>query len=224
MEEDILKEHPYFSELDTDKLVEISKLIITKSYKKGEIIFFEGDLGESLYLVKSGKVKLIKMVESGEEQIINIVKAGDIFAEVVLFDDGNYPATAITMEDTEVGIINGKDIEKLMYRIPEIALKILKVMSKRLRRAQQRIRNLGLKDTTSRTASALVYLAQEHGIGDETKVEINLSLTQQELASLIGTSRETVSRTLNRFKDDGLVSVSRQKIIIRDLAGLKETI
>ncbi|OCL26455.1 cAMP-binding protein [Orenia metallireducens] len=224
MEEDILKEHPYFSELDTDKLVEISKLIITKSYKKGEIIFFEGDLGESLYLVKSGKVKLIKMVESGEEQIINIVKAGDIFAEVVLFDDGNYPATAITMEATEVGIINGKDIEKLMYRIPEIALKILKVMSKRLRRAQQRIRNLGLKDTTSRTASALVYLAQEHGIGDETKVEINLSLTQQELASLIGTSRETVSRTLNRFKDDGLVSVSRQKIIIRDLAGLKETI
>ncbi|PRX34903.1 CRP/FNR family transcriptional regulator [Orenia metallireducens] len=224
MEKDILKEHPYFSELDSEKLIEISKLIITKSYKKGEIIFFEGDLGESLYLVKSGKVKLIKMVESGEEQIINIVKTGDIFAEVVLFDDGNYPATAITMEDTEVGIINGRDIEKLMYRIPEIALKILKVMSKRLRRAQQRIRNLGLKDTTSRTASALVYLAQEHGVGDETKVEINLSLTQQELASLIGTSRETVSRTLNKFKDEGLVLVSRQKIVIKDLAGLKETI
>jgi len=224
MEKDILKEHPYFSGLDGEKLVEISKLVITKSYKKGEIIFFEGDLGESLYLVNSGKVKLIKMVESGEEQIINIVKTGDIFAEVVLFDDGNYPATAITMEDTEVGIINGRDIEKLMYRIPEIALKILKVMSKRLRRAQQRIRNLGLKDTTSRTASALVYLAQEHGIGDETKVEINLSLTQQELASLIGTSRETVSRTLNKFKDDALVSVSRQKIVIKNLAGLKEII
>ncbi|TDX52368.1 Crp/Fnr family transcriptional regulator [Orenia marismortui] len=224
MGEAILKEHPYFKELKAADLAEIDKLVITKTHQKGEIIFFEGEVGEALFLVKSGKVKLVKMVESGEEQIINIVKRGDIFAEVVLFDDGDYPATAIAMEDTEIGMIKGKDIEKLMYQIPKIALKILKVMSKRLRRAQQRIRNLGLKDTTSRTASALVYLAQEHGIGDELQVEINLSLTQQELANIIGTSRETVSRVLNKFKDDNLISVSRQKIVIKDLAGLKDII
>ncbi|WP_018248574.1 Crp/Fnr family transcriptional regulator [Orenia marismortui] len=224
MGEAILKEHPYFKELKAADLAEIDKLVITKTHQKGEIIFFEGEVGEALFLVKSGKVKLLKMVESGEEQIINIVKRGDIFAEVVLFDNGDYPATAIAMEDTEIGMIKGKDIEKLMYQIPEIALKILKVMSKRLRRAQQRIRNLGLKDTTSRTASALVYLAQEHGIGDELQVEINLSLTQQELANIIGTSRETVSRVLNKFKDDNLISVSRQKIVIKDLAGLKDII
>ncbi len=224
MPSNILKNHPYFAELNEADLEEINKLIINRSYKKGEIIFFEGQAGQFLFLVNSGKIKLVKMIESGEEQLINIVKEGEIFAEVVLFDQGNYPATAIVMEDAEVGVIKGNDIEELMYHIPEIPLKILKVMSKRLRRAQQRIRNLGLKDTTSRTASALVYLAKEHGIGDNITVEINLSLTQQELASLIGTSRETASRILNRFQNNNLINISRQRVVIKDLKGLKNCI
>ncbi|MCK8817245.1 Crp/Fnr family transcriptional regulator [Natroniella sulfidigena] len=224
MAEISLRDYNYFSELTADELEEIQNILHIKEYKEGEIIFFEEEPGEALFLVQEGRVKLIKMIESGEEQILNILKQGSMFAEVVLFDGGTYPATAIVLEDSMIGVINKKDMIELIERIPDIALKILKVMSKRLRRAQKMVQNLGLRDTTSRTASILVYLVKEHGITDQDQLEINLSLTQQELASMIGTSRETVSRVLNKFKTEELIDTSRQKIIITDLEGLKEFI
>ncbi|WP_408956373.1 Crp/Fnr family transcriptional regulator [Natroniella sp. ANB-PHB2] len=224
MTEVSLQEYNYFSELTSEEAKEIKKIIHTKEYKEGEIIFFEDEPGEALFLVQEGKVKLIKMIESGEEQILNILKQGSMFAEVVLFDGGRYPATAIVLEESTIGIINRKDMIQLIDKVPDIALKILKVMSKRLRRAQNMVQNLGLRDTTSRTASILVYLAKEHGITNQEQVKINLSLTQQELANMIGTSRETVSRVLNKFKAEKLIFTSRQKIIITNLKGLKEFI
>ncbi|WP_027340398.1 Crp/Fnr family transcriptional regulator [Halonatronum saccharophilum] len=221
---DILKKHPYFAQLEEKELIELNKLIISKDYKKNEILFFEGETGQGLHIVEKGKVKLVKSIESGEEQIINILKQGDIFAEVVLFDGGNYPATAITIEDAKVGIIQARDMQRLIYEMPNVGLKILKVMSERLRRAQKMIRNLGLKNTTSRTASILLTLAKDYGVEEGNNLQIDLSLTQQELANLIGTSRETISRTLNKFKDDKIITLSRQKITIKDLDSLKEKI
>lgn len=220
----VLRDTPYFSTLSEENLEKIIDLMIIRNYKKGEVIFFEKEQGEGLFFIKSGKVKITKIVESGDEQILHILKQGKIFAEVVLFDGGNYPATAIAMEDSQIGILRNSDIERLITEIPEIAFEILKVMSKRLRRAQKTIRNLGLKNTKSRTASILLQLAKEHGLDslNENQVEINLSLSQQELANLIGASRETISRILGKLKKKDLITTSRQQIIIKDLTGLKK--
>ncbi len=222
MEKKTLGQSSYFSSLTAEELQQVQNRMQIKTYQEEEIIFFEGEAGEGLFFLQTGKVKLTKMIESGKEQILKILQPGSVFAEVVLFDGGVYPATAIAMEDTQVGVIRKQTMEQITKEFPDITYKLLQVMSKRLRRAQERVRNLGLKNTKGRTASILVYLAQEYGGTKQAEVEIDLSLTQAELANLIGTSRETVSRILNKFKKQGLVTVARQKIIIEDLPGLKE--
>ncbi len=224
MGELLLNNNQYFSNLEGDELDRLQKIILKRSYKKGEVIFFEEEEGEGLFLLQSGKVKLTKMVKNGEEQILTILKSGEIFAEVVLFDKRSYPATAIAIEDTELGLIRRDDMKSLIKEYPTIALKMMGLMSKRLRRAQKLVRDMGVKDTKARVASLLIYLAKEHGIKDEGKLELNLKLTQRELASMVGTSRETISRILNKFKEKKLIVVSRRRIIIKELNGLKELI
>ena len=222
--ENLLKNNKFFSSLEQDELDEVEEIMRLRNYNRGEIIFFEGEEGDGLFLLKSGKVKLTKMVESGEEQILTIIKPGNIFAEVVLFGNANYPATATALEDSKIYLIRSQDMTKLIKDKPSIAVKLLDVMSKRLRRAQKLVRDMGLKDTTRRTASLLIYLAEEHGVEKNNKVRIDIKLTQKELANMIGTTRETISRVLNKFKDAGIVSTAQRKMIINDLNSLKDFI
>ncbi|MCK8828186.1 Crp/Fnr family transcriptional regulator [Natroniella acetigena] len=218
---DSLRNYDYFSQLTDKELAEVAKVVRTKEYKKGEIIFFEGEAGNALFMLEKGKIKLVKMKESGEEQILTILKSGSIFAEVIIFDEADYPATAIVLKDSIVGVISKDDMENLIKKIPKLSLELLKIMSKRLRRAQKMVENLGLHNTETRTTNILIYLASEYGSANQ-EIELELSISQQELANLIGSSRETVSRILNNFKDQGLIDTARQKVIIKDLKGLEK--
>jgi CRP/FNR family transcriptional regulator len=218
----LLKNNKFFASLVDEELQEIEKIMRIKNYKKGEMIFFEGEEGEGLFLLETGKIKLTKMVESGDEQILTIIKPGNIFAEVVLFGNADYPATAVALEDSKLNLIRSQDMEKLIQDKPSIAVKLLNVMSKRLRRAQKLVRDMGLKDTTCRTANLLIYLAEEYGQEQSGKIRIDLKLTQEELANMIGTTRETISRVLNKLKDENLITISRRKMIISDLDRLKD--
>jgi CRP/FNR family transcriptional regulator len=177
-------------------------------------IFMEGEPGDAIYFVKKGAIKLFQVLEDGREKILHFVREGEIFAEVLLFQGGPYPATAETLEDTEVGIIRNADMERLLSQHGEMAVKIIKVMSRRLRQAQEHIRDLALKGAYGRLASTLLQLARDYGTPREDGVTIDLNLSQQELASLIGTSRETVARILSDFKRLGAVGVERQRITI----------
>jgi CRP/FNR family transcriptional regulator len=185
-------------------------------------IFMEGEPGDAFYFVKKGTIKLFQVLEDGREKILHFVGEGEIFAEVLLFDGGPYPATAQTLEDTEVGIIRNADMEKLLSQHGEIAVKIIKVMSRRLRQAQQHSRDLALKGAYGRLAGSLLQLARDYGTPREDGMTIDLNLSQQELASLIGTTRETVARILSDFKRLGLVGVERQRITILEPQRLAE--
>ncbi|MGM0501557.1 MAG: Crp/Fnr family transcriptional regulator [Bacillota bacterium] len=224
MAELLLKNSNFFSSLAQEELEQIEKIMKPRNYNQGELIFFEGEAGEGLFFLESGKVKLTKMVENGDEQILTIIKPGNIFAEVVLFGNANYPATAVALEESKLHLIRSRDMEQIIKDNPEIALKLLDVMSKRLRRAQKLVRDMGLKDTTCRTASLLIYLAQEYGTEINDKIKIDLKLTQQELANMIGTTRETISRVLNKFKDEDIITTYKRKMVISDLEELKEFI
>jgi len=212
---------PYFSHLNPEELNIINNITRVKKFKKDEIIFFEGEIGNYIYIIKSGKVKMLKMNQNGDEQILNIFKNDDILAEVILFDKENYPATAIALTEVELYSINSKKLSKIFLNHPQITVKVMKVMSSRLRRAQQNIRDFGLKDSKSRLASLLYHLAERHGDRKENEISISLFLTQKELANMIGTTRETVSRSLKNIEKQNIISTSRKEIVINDLEKLK---
>ncbi|MGI9859953.1 Crp/Fnr family transcriptional regulator [Moorella naiadis] len=219
---EFLRQVPVFAGLNPEELQHIASLALRRHYRKNMYLFMEGEPGDAIYFVTRGAIKLFQVLEDGREKILHFVREGEIFAEVLLFEGGPYPATAQTLEDTEVGIIRNADMEALLSRHGEMAVKIIKVMSRRLRQAQNHIRDLALKGAYGRLASSLLQLAQQYGKPREDGVTIDLNLSQQELASLIGTSRETVARILSDFKRLGTVEVERQRITILEPEKLRE--
>ncbi|MHB9093201.1 MAG: Crp/Fnr family transcriptional regulator, partial [Eubacteriales bacterium] len=165
--------------------------------------------------------KISKATEDGREQILHILQPGDVFAEVVLIDRGPYPATAEVIETGQIGLLMNNDVEDLIRSNAEIALKLLRILSRRLRLAQTQVRDLALKDTYGRLAGMLLILGKEHGAETIDGVKIDLPLSRQELANLIGTTRETVTRVLGDFKKYKCIDLEKQAIIIIDENKLK---
>ncbi len=211
---DHLKNFYLFTGLTEEQLEKIAGLVFYRIYQKGRIIFMEGETSDAVFLLKAGRVKIYKQDAEGREQILHYINPGDIFAEVVLFDGGTYPASAETVEDSEIGMIRNRQMDKLLIENPKITLALLKVMSRRLRFSQHQIMELALKDTTRRMAGILIQLAHEHGRPAEHGLLIPISLTNQELANLVGTSRETVNRTMSEFRRGKAVTVNRQEICV----------
>lgn len=216
-----LKRIPVFAHLSKEDLALIDGIVQIKKYPKDSIIFVEGDYGNELYFVKSGKVKISKMLEDGSEKILHFLKEGDIFAEILIFNGGEYPATAQVLETSEIGMIVNDDLEQVLKKRGDITFKITEVMAERLRAAQYHIRDLALREMDGRLASSLLALAEDYGEETDKGHSINISLSQQQLASLVGGSRETVARILSSWKKLGLIKVEKQIISIVDIEGLK---
>lgn len=220
----ILKKLPFFTNLQESDLLKINEITIQRNYRKGSIIFMEGDTGEAFYFIKSGKVKIYKTSPDGRELIFAILSEGDVFAEVTLFNDINYPASAEVMEDASLGMIKNQDLEGVISKNAELALAIIKVLSRKLFNSQQKVKELALGDTFMRTAQTIIKLAEEHGKKTDEGLEVKLDISRQELANMIGTARETVSRALSQFKKEGSVDISGKKIIVKDMQKLKSWI
>jgi len=207
-----LRKIQFFSQLNDEELLMIQNIIVEKRYKKGSIIFMEGEKGEATYFIKSGKVKIYKTSKDGRELILSIYGPGSVFAEVTIFNDIEYPATAEVVEDAVLGIIGNSELEKLIRNNSSLAISLLKVLSKRLYNAQLKLKQTALSDTYSRTAETLLRLYEAGGA---------IELSRQELANMIGTARETVSRILSQFNKDGAIKVSGRKILVKDIDKLK---
>ena len=221
---DILKKIPAYSELDDKDIESIAKITISKSLKKGEIVFMEGDPGNAFYFIKSGKVKIYKTTADGREHIFTILSEGGVFAEVALFGDIKYPATAEILEDANIGMIKNEDLEELIRNNVEIALQIIKVFSRKLYLSQQKVKELALSDTYDRLARTLIGFAKDHGVKTHRGIEIKLNISRQELGNMVGTARETVSRSLSQFRKEGSIDLEARKIIIKDMKKLQEWI
>lgn len=209
-----VKKIPIFTELAEEQQKRLAQVIIERQYRKSQIVFGEGDPGEALFFLKSGKIKLTKTTEDGREQILAFRSPGEVFAEVVLFDGGNYPATAEVIEDAQIGIIRNKDIERIMLENVDIAISLIRIMSKRLRQAQTSLKDIALKDVYGRLASILLKLAAEYGEERNGSIKINLSLTHQDLANMIGTSRESVNRVISEWRKEGVIDAQRGEITL----------
>ncbi len=216
-----LKKVPIFSQLKEEDLDKILSITIHKKYKKGSIIFMEGDKGEAFYFIKSGKIKISKSSKDGKELILNIYGENHVFAEVTIFNDICYPATAEIIEDAVVGVIRNYDLEKLIKSNIELGFNLIKILSKRLFNAQMKLKQIALNDTYSRTADTLIRLSKNVGVERNGQIEFDLDLSRQELANMIGTARETVSRILSRFKKEGSIDISGKKMVIKDIKKLE---
>lgn len=209
-----LKNIPVFADLPDELLKHIHEKTTNRFYHKGVVIFFEGDNGEGFYYVKTGKVKIVKMTDDGREHIIKILGPGDLFAEVLLFNNRPYPATAVAAENSAIGVIKNNDLEKLVLSNNLLALELIKALSQRLLYAQQKIKNLALNDVMARTVEVLLRLGREQGRTAGRGIEIMLDLSRQDLASLVGTTRETVTRTLTALKKDNLIDFTGHRVIL----------
>ncbi len=221
---DFLGKIPYFTGISDDELKAIADIMTECTYRRGSILFMEGEFGEAVHFVMDGCVKIYKTSEEGREHILYFANPGDIFAEVILFNEVNYPATAQAVDDCRIATIRNEDLEKVLIEHPSMAVAIIKVLNKRLINAQAQVKSLALQNTHSRTAEMLLRLAEERGIKTPEGIELDLNISRQELASMIGTTRETVTRVLTSFKKYNAIEMNRSVIRIKSLDKLKEWI
>ncbi len=213
---------PIFSTLSQEELAELNSLKINKDYKKGEILFFEGDQMESLYIINQGRVKVFKYTKEGKEQILYILSEGDIFGELSLFRSEKLTFNVEALEDVNTCILTKRNFEVILGKRPEISMKILEVMGERLIKMETLIQSLGTKDIEARIATFLLELIPEYTKSRGSIREIELPLSREEIANYIGVTRETISRKLGKMQEEGILKVKGiKKIIILNEEALK---
>lgn len=219
-----LKKVPLFLNILNDDLNNICKNIIEKEYCKGSYLFFENEEGTTLYILVSGLVKIYKSDKSGRIKTLAYLKEGDFFGEMALLDEEERSASAYVLEDAKVLILNRSDFQKEILDRPLIALKLMKALSTRLRSANKQIEDLTFRNLPGRVASTLLDLCKKYGIESKEGIKINLKLTHQELADMIGTAREVVTSILNDFKKVGCLKIEEKYIIVLNENELKSWI
>src|SRR5690349_8244121 len=212
-----LRTVPLFTKLDDAELQRFAELTREKSYPKGSVILFEDDPGDSLFIVRDGRVKVVLVGEDGREVILGVLGPGEHFGELSLIDEQPRSAHVIAMEDASLLVLRSEDFKRRVEAAPEIAWAMLAELARRLRRADDKIGGLVLLDVPGRIARLLLDFAGEQG--SET---IEKPLTHQTIADMIGASRETVSRAMRDFQDAGLVTVARRQIRLADRPGLEK--
>lgn len=214
--EDIIKSTSLFEGLSGEEVETISKLIFEKKYGKGETIFFEGDEADGFYIVSSGQIKVFKMNPMGKEHILHIFGPGEPVGEVPVFSKQPFPANAEALVKSSTLFFPRKDFVALIENNPSIALNMLAVLSRRLRQFATQIENLSLKEVPARLAGYLLYIAKEQ----KNEGVVQLPVSKGQLASLLGTIPETLSRIFARMSDEGLIQVEGRSITILDRQGL----
>jgi CRP-like cAMP-binding protein len=207
-----------FSGLLENELDKIAGIAVVKKFTRGETVFFEGDEANGFYMVLEGKVKIFKMSMEGKEQILHIFGFGEPIGEVPMFHGKPFPANAMTLVDSKLLFFPRREFVDLVTGNPSLALNMLAMLSLRLRRFTAQIESLSLKEVPGRLAAYLIYLSQEQG----SATEVTLDISKGQLASLLGTIPETLSRIFSRMTEEGLIRVEGRKIYIDDYAGLQE--
>ena len=213
---DTLRKVPLFSQLAPSDLERVSEISRERAYPRNSVILFEDDPGDALYVVAQGQVKVVLIGEDGREVILSVMGEGEFFGEMALVDDEPRSAHVIAMEDSTLLVLRREDFQGILKQTPGIALALLRELSRRLRRVDEKVGSLVLLDVNGRVAQLLLELADEAG-----SERITRRLTHHTIAQMIGSSRETVSRTMRDLVEKGYIEVSRREIVIRDRTALE---
>lgn len=201
-----------FEGLSEGDLGMLAQHSVTRSYPKNAILINEGDRSDSLYVIESGKVKVFVSDEEGREMILNILAPGDYFGELALIDDAPRSASVMTLQPTKLVMISRADFQQCLRDSPEMAYNLIRNMAQRIRGLTDSVKSLALMDVYGRVARTLLDLAEE----SDGQLVIEQRLTHQEIANMVGASREMVSRILKDLTTGGYVTVDRERITIKE--------
>jgi CRP/FNR family cyclic AMP-dependent transcriptional regulator len=202
---------PLFSSLSESHLQTLSAHAVTRTFPKNAIIVNEGDTSDSLYIIVSGKVKIFLSDEQGKEIILDLQGPGEYFGEIALLDEAPRSASVMTLDASSFLIISKYDFREYLGKNPDIAFDLIRELTRRIRTLTANVKGLALRDVYGRVAAALSSLATN----ENDKLAINEKLTQQDIANMIGASREMVSRILKDLTAGGYVKIEDKKIIIQ---------
>lgn len=215
MKAEQIRKVPLFSTLADEEFDSLQHIFIQRSYRRNQVIFMEEETGNYMYLVLTGKVKVAKSTSSGKETILAIHKTGDFFGEMSLLDGKTAPATVSAMEDSKIISVSGTDFHKYLMHNEKVLLQIIDVLCARLRQVWQK-QSLSSSKADARIRMGIYDLAQRHGVQDAHGTIIDLKITHQELAEMVGTSRETVTRVIARLREEGIIEVAQRRMTLLD--------
>lgn len=213
-----LKQVPLFSGLTAEQYDELAMIITLQDYRRGQSIFAEGDPGTGFYVVMEGLVKIYKLSMEGKEQILHIFGPGEPFAEAAVFIGSTFPAHALALEKSRALFIPRRAFIELIQTNPALAMNMLAALSMRLKKFAHLIEDLSLKEVPGRVAAHILYLSTQQGDSDTIKLNIG----KAQLASLLGTIPETLSRILTKLSKQGLIASEGPQITILDRDGLED--
>jgi len=214
--EKALKESPYFQGLSQELLIALSEASVLKRLDKGEHLFFEGEKAHGFYFIVDGMMKLYKLSPKGKESVIHIFGPGEIFAEIVLAGSETYPVNAQALTDATLAFFPKSNLLNLLKRNPDFGLSLIGLLCIRLKNLLKTIENLTLKEAQERLIAYLWELTEEG-----KKEEFTLSIPKSQLALLLGITPETLSRLLQKLKEEDIIAVEGKRVKIKDMAKLR---
>jgi CRP/FNR family transcriptional regulator len=219
--EALLQRVSLFEGLAEGELAGVAEVAVPRRFEAGEVVFREGDEGDTCYIVRSGRVRAIRSHSDGRSLTLAHFGPGEFFGELSMFDDEPRWATAETLQETEAIAILGGDMRRLLREHPEIAVKLIASLGRRLREANERLARQSFQTVQSRVASVLIRLVADSQQLEETDGQVLIASTQADVAELAGTSRESASRFLAVLERAGIVTQGRGKLLVREPAALE---
>ena len=221
MDPDFLRTVNIFSDLSEKEIISIQNICTTRKYPKNSMIILEEEMGDVVFIVMSGTVKITRVNDEGKEVILAMLGSGEVFGEMAILDGESRSANALSQENCEVVTINREDFLNLLKTNNKVSLNLMTEFAIRLRKSDQQIEALSLDDAEHRIGVSILNLAEELGVIRHGAVTIENLPYQQDIANMAGTSRETVSRVMKIFEERGLITKSGHKLSIPDYAFFK---
>jgi CRP/FNR family transcriptional regulator len=212
--EGALASAPLFAALDAESADTLEKVLTTRTVGRGHIVFKEGDPGDRLFIVLDGKIKIYRAAADGREYLIAVLGAGEMFGELSLFDPGPRTASVAAVTDATLASLDHDDLRPLLLDRPGLGVELLRALAQRLRRTNDAMADLVFTDVPGRVAKALLDLAGKFGVAEADGKRVRHDLTQEELAQLVGASRETVNKALSEFAHRGWLRIEGRSVLL----------
>jgi CRP/FNR family transcriptional regulator, cyclic AMP receptor protein len=210
---DFLRNIQLFSGLDDEELYQISAKVVLKEFKRNEVILYEEDTSEYMYIILLGKVNVIQTTEEGKEIILATHQSGEFFGEMSLIDGRTSPATVLATEDSLVAIISKPEFHSLLTNYGKVLERMLQILCSRIRDSWSRIHLLNFKNASQRIKMLLLTLSFDKGEKTSEGITLNIKLTHQNIADMVGLTRETVTRVLDKWRKDGAITILKKRFI-----------
>ena len=217
----LLKKVPLFSKMTDVDVEQIVDQCIRRECSKDHVLMVEEEMGQTLFILLKGIVKVTRTSDEGREVIITMLKAGDFFGELALLDGKGRSATVTAMQDSELLTLRRSEFLLLLEKFPPIAIEMLKVLADRIRKCDAQIENLTLQDAVGRVGATLIHVAEQTGYMRGSNMIITKLPVQQDLANMAGTARETISRVMSIFESKGFIEREGHRVIIADFERFK---